>query len=74
MEFEEKCALIEKARKDYPEFDEEFKEYLGLGYGWNGAYHHFTLEDIKKYEPVVVAEPAKKVEKPIVTTSKSTGT
>lgn len=60
-EFEEKCRVIELARKKYPEFDQEFKDYLGLGYGWNGAYNHFTLEDIAKYEPKVepVVEPVK---------------
>lgn len=66
MTFEEKVTLIEKARKDYPDFNQEFIEYLGLGYSFNGAYNHFTIDNIKKYEktseivvkPVEVVKPA----------------
>ena len=83
-EFLKKCALIEEARIKYPEFDEEFKAFLGAGNGFNGAYNHFTVEDIAKYEVVVtppvvtkvVAAPVvdkKVVEKPSVTISKPAG-
>lgn len=60
MTFEEKVVLIEKARKEYPDFNQEFIEYLGLGYSFNGAYNHFTTENIKKYEkePEVAVKPA----------------
>jgi hypothetical protein len=70
MEFSEKIELIEKARADYPEFDEEFKEYLGRGFGTNGAYNHFTLEDIEKHAPKKVVVPVEKVVIPTKTTAK----
>jgi hypothetical protein len=54
MSFNEKVQAIEEARKLHPEFNTEFEAYLGLGHSFNGAYNHFTLEDIKKYEPVEV--------------------
>jgi hypothetical protein len=59
MSFNEKIKTIEEARKLHPEFNTEFEAYLGLGHSFNGAYNHFTLEDIKKYEPVElkVVEP-----------------
>lgn len=49
MNFSEKIAAIEEARKLHPEFDKEFTDYLGLGHSFNGAYNHFTIEDINKY-------------------------
>jgi hypothetical protein len=63
MDFNEKIKLIEQARKDYPGFELEFTEYLGLGNSFNGAYNHFSIADIEKYKPVavvtkVVATPA----------------
>ena len=51
MSFNEKIIAIEEARKLYPEFDQKFTDYLGLGNSFNGAYNHFTIDDIKKYEP-----------------------
>lgn len=56
MTFEEKVAAIEEARKTYPEFNQEFVDYLGLGHSFNGAYNHFSMTDIKKYEKTPVAE------------------
>lgn len=57
MTFEEKVSAIEEARKTYPEFNEEFMEYLGLGHSFNGAYNHFTTEHIKKYEKSTPVNP-----------------
>jgi hypothetical protein len=54
MDFNEKIKLIEQARKDYPEFELEFTEYLGLGNSFNGAYNHFGIADIEKYKPAAV--------------------
>jgi hypothetical protein len=51
MSFNQKIIAIEEARKLYPEFDQKFTDYLGLGNSFNGAYNHFTIDDIKKYEP-----------------------
>jgi hypothetical protein len=55
MDFQQKIEAIEKARIDYPAFNEVFLEYLGLGNSFNGAYNHFSLKDIAKYEPAAVA-------------------
>jgi len=73
MTFEEKVALIEQARVEYPEFNEEFLDLLGRGYSFNGAYNHFSEADINKYkkkviEPVKPVQKPKAVEKPVVTT------
>lgn len=57
MTFEEKVAAIEEARKTYPEFNQEFMDYLGLGHSFNGAYNHFSIEHIKKYEKPEPAKP-----------------
>ena len=54
MSFNEKIKTIEEARKLHPEFNTEFEAYLGLGHSFNGAYNHFSLDDIKKYEPVEI--------------------
>jgi hypothetical protein len=70
MNFNEKITAIEEARKLHPEFNTEFQEYLGLGNSFNGAYHYFTLEDIKKYEPKPV-KTATTIEKTVEPTPKS---
>lgn len=49
MTFQEKCRLIEIARHDYVTFEAVFREYLGSGKSLNGAYNHFTLEDIEEH-------------------------
>lgn len=51
MSFNEKIEIIEAARKQYPEFNKKFLEYLEVGNSFNGAYNYFSLEDIKIYEP-----------------------
>lgn len=58
MNFSEKVVAIDEARKAYPAFNQEFIDYLGLGYSFNGAYNHFTLEDINKYAPKTIAAPS----------------
>jgi hypothetical protein len=76
MTFEEKVAAIEEARKTYPEFNQEFVDYLGLGHSFNGAYNHFNIEHIKKYEkpeatkPQVVNTPKAKTTKPEIPVKK----
>ena len=59
MSFNEKIEALEAARKQYPEFNKKFLEYLEIGNSFNGAYNHFSLEDIKVYEPkeVKVKQP-----------------
>lgn len=52
MKFEEKSALIDVAVKLYPTFRREFNDYLALGHSHNGAYHHFTLEDIERHKTI----------------------
>lgn len=66
MDFQQKVEAIEKARKELPEFDQEFKDYLGLGHSFNGAYNHFSLADIEKYRPKTAA-PAPKPAAPAPT-------
>jgi hypothetical protein len=51
VSFNEKIEIIEAARKQYPEFNKKFLEYLEVGNSFNGAYNYFSLEDIKIYEP-----------------------
>lgn len=50
MDFQTKIALIEEARIKYRTFEEEFREYLGLGNSFNGAYNHFSIEDVEKHK------------------------
>lgn len=50
MNFQQKCRLIEIARHDYITFENEFREYLASGRSLNGAYNHFTIEDIEKHK------------------------
>jgi hypothetical protein len=50
MTFKEKCDLIDEARRLYVTFEQEFKEFLAYGNSTNGAYNHFSIEDIKKHE------------------------
>ena len=50
MTFNEKVILIENARLLYPAFDVEFKEFLATGQSPNGAYNHFSIEDIERYK------------------------
>jgi hypothetical protein len=50
MDFQTKIELIEKARLKYRTFDHEFREYLGSGNSFNGAYNHFSLEDVEKHK------------------------
>lgn len=49
MDFYYKCRLIENARYDYETFEQVFREYLASGKSLNGAYNHFTLEDIEEH-------------------------
>jgi NAD+--asparagine ADP-ribosyltransferase len=59
VSFNEKIEALEVARKQYPEFNKKFLEYLEIGNSFNGAYNHFSLDDIKVYEPkeVKVKQP-----------------
>ena len=50
MTFDEKIEYIENARILYSSFDEEFKEFLATGQSPNGAYNHFSIEDIEKHK------------------------
>lgn len=72
MSFNDKINAIENARKEYPEFNEQFIAYLSLGHSFNGAYNHFSLEDIKKYEKTSVEEikPVTVVEQKVTETVK----
>lgn len=58
MNFNDKILLIEDARKKYALFDRDFKEYLAAGHSFNGAYNHFSIEDIDKHaaKATIVAE------------------
>ena len=47
LDFLTKVMLIEIARKQYITFENEFRSYLAAGNSFNGAYNHFTLEDIE---------------------------
>jgi hypothetical protein len=57
MTFEDKVKHIDKARKEYPSFNDEFMAYLGLGHSFNGAYNYFTVEHINAYKPKAVVKP-----------------
>lgn len=50
MDFHTKIELIEDARTKYRTFEEEFREYLGAGHSFNGAYNHFSIEDVEKHK------------------------
>lgn len=50
MDFQTKIELIEEARTKYSTFEEEFREYLGAGHSFNGAYNYFSVEDIEKHK------------------------
>lgn len=50
MDFQMKIALIEDARLKYRTFEEEFREYLGAGNSFNGAYNYFSVEDVEKHK------------------------
>lgn len=50
MDFQTKIELIEEARVKYSTFEEEFREYLGAGHSFNGAYNYFSVEDIEKHK------------------------
>jgi len=50
MDFLTKSMILEAARKQYLTFDNEFREYLAQGNSFNGAYHHFTLEDVEQHK------------------------
>jgi hypothetical protein len=56
MEFKEKCRIIDEARRTYITFEQEFNEFLAYGNSVNGAYNHFSLEDIKKHEKLSKVE------------------
>lgn len=59
MNFNEKVQLIEEARK-WPIFDTIFREYLAAGNSFNGAYNHFSIEDVNKYIELGKKEEEKK--------------
>jgi len=63
VSFNEKIEALEAARKQYPDFNKKFLEYLEIGNSFNGAYNYFSLEDIKIYEPkeIKVQTPVKTV-------------
>jgi hypothetical protein len=50
MDFQTKIALIEDARLKYRTFEDEFREYLGYGNSFNGAYNHFSVADVEKHK------------------------
>jgi len=50
MDFQTKIELIEEARIKYRTFEEEFREYLGLGHSFNGAYNYFSVEDVERHK------------------------
>lgn len=56
MDFNKKVEILEQARKDYPEFEEEFLDLVGRGYSFVGAYDYFSVDHANKYkkEPVKV--------------------
>jgi len=71
MSFSDKIAKIEQARILYPEFNSAFIEYLGLGNSFNGAYNHFSLEDLKQYEPKKITAQIVKTEATIEPAAKT---
>lgn len=54
IDFTTKIRLIEEARIAYPTFEREFREYLGTGNSFNGAYNFFSLEDINYHKSISV--------------------
>ncbi len=50
MDFQTKIELIEEARVKYITFEQEFREYLGAGHSFNGAYNFFSIEDVEKHK------------------------
>lgn len=60
MDFQTKVALIEEARIKYSTFEEEFREYLGAGHSFNGAYNYFSVEDVEKHK--LLSEKATELE------------
>lgn len=50
MDFQTKIKLIEDARLKYRTFEHAFKDYLGYGNSFNGAYNHFSIEDVEKHK------------------------